>query len=102
MSLSWPRSFHLLDHPFEIIRHFRQRFESNLHRAVFGFGNECVHFRKFLILVREIFPKLCPATLLSLTRRFRYRFRDCQHAFQIEGSMPPGMEIAASDAAAAT
>src|SRR5947209_11734392 len=53
----------LLHHPFQILGHFRQRFEPNLHGPVGSFRNERIHFRKLLVFVREIFPKLRAATL---------------------------------------
>src|SRR5947199_4853409 len=41
----------LLNHFFQIVRHFRQRFQSNFHVAVPGLPNHCVYLREALVLV---------------------------------------------------
>src|ERR1039457_4944490 len=68
------RSFVLLNNLLQIIRHLRERYQSDLHRAIGRFANHRVYFREALSFFQIIFAKLCAATFLSLQRRARDRF----------------------------
>src|SRR5437762_12857005 len=92
MSLVSARSFHFLNHLFQIIRHFRQRLQSNFHCPVGGFANDRVHFRKLVVLIWIIFTELRAATFLSLQRRASDRLRNGQQVFQVERGVPSRSE----------
>src|SRR5262249_31800326 len=56
----------LFNHLLQIIRHFGQRLQSDFHRSMRRFGNDCVYLGKMLVFVGIIFAKLCTATFFPL------------------------------------
>src|SRR4030095_1965599 len=69
------KSFHLLNHLLQIIRHFGQRLHSNFHRSIWRFSNDRVYLCELVVLIRIIIAKLRTATFLSLKGSTRNRLR---------------------------
>src|SRR5207245_3542280 len=83
----------LLNHLFEIIRHFRQSVEAHIHPSIVATPDYRVHVRELRILPGIIFAKLCAATLLSFERGPGHCFGNGQKIFQIKRSVPAGIEF---------
>ena len=89
-----PYSFHLLDHLFQIIRHFGQRLARTSIASV-AFAPDIVFtLRTSRSLVRVIIAELRAAAFFSLHRRAGHRFRNREQILQIECGVPAGIEFA--------
>src|SRR5215471_7996825 len=84
----------LLNHFFQIVGHFRQRFQSHFHAAIIGPSDDGIYFCEAYVFLGIIVAKLRAATLFSLQSCTRDRLRNREQIFQIKSRMPAGIEIA--------